>query len=78
MVNISTQLLISRHCGENEQAKQFAGVIQRGVIRMEALIRDLLTFSRTIHADEMGTGTADLSAALADALSVLKRSESVV
>jgi PAS domain S-box-containing protein len=72
MVNISTQLLIARHCGENEQAKQFAGVIQRGVIRMEALIRDLLTFSRTIHADEMGTGTADLSAALADALSVLK------
>jgi light-regulated signal transduction histidine kinase (bacteriophytochrome) len=39
---------------------------------MEALIHDLLTFSRTVHADDMPIGTADLSTSLSEALSVLK------
>jgi light-regulated signal transduction histidine kinase (bacteriophytochrome) len=39
---------------------------------MEALIHDLLTFSRTIHSEESPVGIADLSAALAEATSVLR------
>jgi light-regulated signal transduction histidine kinase (bacteriophytochrome) len=72
MVNVYTQLLIRRHAGENVQAKQYAAIIHQGVNRMEALIHDLLTFSRTIHAPEDSTETADLSVALAEATSVLK------
>jgi PAS domain S-box-containing protein len=72
MVNVYTQLLIRRHVGENVQAKQYAAIIHNGVNRMEALIHDLLTFSRTIHLQEDSTETADLSASLAEAISVLK------
>src|SRR3954447_5706826 len=39
---------------------------------MEALIRDLLTFSRAAHSKELPAGAADLAASLGDALSVLK------
>jgi signal transduction histidine kinase len=39
---------------------------------MEALLHDLLTFSRTIHTEEAPAGTADLSSALSQAMSVLK------
>src|ERR1700760_4277302 len=39
---------------------------------METLIRDLLTFSRTVHREERTLVRADLSAALEEALSVLK------
>jgi light-regulated signal transduction histidine kinase (bacteriophytochrome) len=72
MVNVYTQLLTRRHVGENVQAKQYATIIHQGVDRMEALIHDLLTFSSTIHAPEDSTDQADLSAALAEAMSVLK------
>ena len=72
MVNIYTQLLIKRHVGDNAQAQQYAAIVHSGVNRMEALIHDLLTFSKTIHSQEQPTETADLSAALAEAMSVLK------
>ena len=73
MVNVYTQLLLRRHVGDAPQAKQYAEIIHRGVNRMEALIHDLLAFSRTIHPnDELQAGTADLSAALTEAESVLK------
>jgi signal transduction histidine kinase len=40
---------------------------------MEALIKDLLAFSRTIHPEnELNASTADLSAALIEATSVLR------
>ena len=72
MVNVYTQLLTRRHVGENEQATQYATIIHEGVNRMEALIHDLLTFSRTIHSPERSTDTAELSAALVEAISILK------
>jgi light-regulated signal transduction histidine kinase (bacteriophytochrome) len=73
MVNVYTQLLIRRHVGRAPEATQYAEIIHRGVNRMEALIHDLLAFSRTIHPqDELHAGTADLSAALNEATSVLK------
>ncbi|HYO79774.1 MAG TPA: ATP-binding protein, partial [Bryobacteraceae bacterium] len=50
---------------------QYASIIHRGVDRMEALIHDLLTFSRTIHS-EPHLGIANLSEAVAEATSVLK------
>jgi light-regulated signal transduction histidine kinase (bacteriophytochrome) len=72
MVNVYTQLLIKRHVGDNAQAKQYAAIVHQGVNRMEALIHDLLTFSRTIHSEDHPAESADLSVALAEATSVLK------
>ena len=72
MVNIYTQLLMKRHIGEDSQAKQYAAIIHQGVNRMEALIHDLLIFSKTIHYEEKLNDRADLSAALAEATSVLR------
>jgi PAS domain S-box-containing protein len=71
-VNIYTQLILRDIGPENEKLYQYAGFIQRGVIRMEALIRDLLTFSRAAHSKELPAGAADLAASLGEALSVLK------
>jgi light-regulated signal transduction histidine kinase (bacteriophytochrome) len=39
---------------------------------MERLIRDLLTYSRSVQKDELPVGKADLAAALTEAISVLK------
>ena len=72
MVNVYTQLLMRRHVGEDPQAREYAAIIHEGVNRMEALIRDLLTFSKTIQSVDLPTEKADLSAALAEAISVLK------
>ena len=72
MVNIYTQLLLRRFIGENPEAQEYAGIVRQGVTRMEALIRDLLKFSRTVQSVELPDGIADLSSSLADALSVLK------
>jgi PAS domain S-box-containing protein len=71
-VNIYSQLVLRDIGPEKEKLYQYAGFIQRGVIRMEALIGDLLTFSRAVHPEELPVGTADLAAALGEALSVLK------
>ena len=73
MVNIYSELLIRGHVGDVPEARQYGDIIQRGVERMDALIQDLLAFSRTIHPDDqLAAGTADLSAALDEAMSVLK------
>jgi PAS domain S-box-containing protein len=71
MVNIYTQLLTRRYIGDNAQAQEYTAVIHQGVKRMESLIRDLLTFSRTIHSEEAVPGQADLSEALLEATSIL-------
>lgn len=73
MINIYTQLLLRRHVGAVAEAQEYAAVIQRSVGRLEVLIRDLLAFSRTIHAEEPPVATADLSAALLEAISVLQQ-----
>jgi PAS domain S-box-containing protein len=72
MVAVYTELLMNRFVGRNEEAQMFAGHIRQGVNRMQALIRDLLTYSLTAQRDELQLGTADLSAALNEAVSVLK------
>ena len=39
---------------------------------MQALIQDLLTFSRAVHTEALPVGTVDLEAALGEACSVLR------
>ena len=72
MVNIYTQLILKELDLSGTKLNQYAGFVQQGVSRMESLIQDLLTFSRTVHTDELPIGTADLSVSLREALSVLK------
>jgi PAS domain S-box-containing protein len=72
MVNIYTQLLIRRYVGDDPQARQFAEIISQGATRMEALIHDLLMYSRIVQRDALPVGTANLSESFAEALTVLK------
>lgn len=72
MVNIYTQRILRDVTGDKTKLSQYADFVRQGVGRMEVLIRDLLTFSRTVQPEEMPIGTADLSASLTEALSVLK------
>lgn len=72
MVNIYTQLLLRQIGGEDENLNQYAAIIRQGVTRMDALIQDLLTFSRTVHSEKLPIGTADLSNSFREALAVLK------
>jgi PAS domain S-box-containing protein len=72
MVNIYTHLIL-RTVGETEgKLTQYADFVRQGVSRMEALIHDLLTFSRTVHMDAISVGTAELSTSLDEAIAVLK------
>ena len=72
MVNIYTQLLLRRYVGQDADARQYGEMISQGVVRMGALINDLLTYSRTVQKEELPFGNADLSASLSEALTVLK------
>ncbi len=72
IVNIYTQLVVNDLGADKATLAQFADFIQQGVKRMDALIQDLLTFSRAVHSDELPVGTADLGASLREATSVLK------
>jgi PAS domain S-box-containing protein len=72
MVNIYTQLLVRDFCSKDPKAEKYAGIVRQGVARMERLIRDLLTYSRSVQNDELPVGKADLAAALTEAMSVLK------
>ena len=71
MVNVYTQLLVKRRLVDNEEANSYAEIITQGVRRMEALIDDVLSYSRVIHADTEA-GAIDLSAVLAEVLTNLK------
>ena len=71
MINIYTQLVVKKASGDDKQLNQYAGFISQGVERMERLIRDLLTFSRSVHLEGGGGESADLSVSLAQALAVM-------
>jgi signal transduction histidine kinase len=75
MVNIYTQLICEKFGGEkgtDPDLNLYAGFVGQGVHRMERLIRDLLTFSRTVHIESRDGTSADLSTSLAQAISILK------
>jgi signal transduction histidine kinase len=70
MVNIYTHLIL-KATQDDTKLSQYRDFVRQGIERMEALIRDLLTFSRTIQKDDPSIGVVDLSGALNEALSVL-------
>ncbi len=73
MVNIYTQLLL-RELGAqaSPEIAEYAGYVRSGVKRMEALIRDLLAYSRAGHYEASAeTGRAELGPALRRALADL-------
>ncbi len=72
MVGIYTQMLLLRHLPDNPQAKEFGAFIQQGVQRLEQLIQDLLSYSRTIHTDGAELGTVDLNESFAQACSTME------
>jgi PAS domain S-box-containing protein len=72
MVNIYTQQILKTIGTENKNLVDYSRFVKDGVVRMEALIRGLLSFSRSVHAEDTTVGMADLDASLAEALSVLK------
>jgi len=72
MIGIYSELLHRRYLGEDPKAAEFVGLVRQGVDRMEELIRDLLAYSRTIHADHTPPGKADLNESLAEAVKSLK------
>jgi PAS domain S-box-containing protein len=72
MVNIYTQLILRNPEGSKEDLAEYAGFVREGVTRMGVLIQDLLTFSKSVHTEDLEFGNADLSAALSQAMAVLK------
>lgn len=70
MVGVYAQLLTRRCLNEDAKAAEYSEFIRKGVTRMEQLIDDLLSFSRTVHADE-SPGEADLNQALRVAMETL-------
>jgi PAS domain S-box-containing protein len=72
MVNIYTHLILRNLSDMDGKLSEYSAFVRQGVTRMEALIHDLLAFSRTVHADEQSAATADLALSLSEAMSVLK------
>jgi signal transduction histidine kinase len=58
---------------QNEQAQEYAEIVQGSVRRMERLIADLLSYSRMIESGPI-TQIADLNGSLSEGLAVLKES----
>jgi PAS domain S-box-containing protein len=74
MVGAHTELLLRRHIPESDtRAAKLASFIQTGVRRMEALVRDLLAYSRAVHDEGRGASLIPLDAALDQALDILGR-----
>ena len=71
MLNLYTELLLKKLGGGDGECGIYANVIRQCVSRMDALLRDLLTFSHAVHSEELPGGTADLSASLNEALTML-------
>lgn len=72
-INIYTQLLLRRHEDVlNADARECSHLIRSGVGRMESLIHDLLSYSRSAYERLTETGTTDAHYALTDALEKLE------
>jgi PAS domain S-box-containing protein len=72
MVNIFTQKILRTPEEEKDKLREYGAIVKEGVNRMEALIHDLLTFSRVIQREDQSVGAADLQSALDEARLVLK------
>ena len=74
MVNIYSQLLVKRFGAADPQADEYAQIVTQGVLRMQELIKDLLSYARTVQREELPVGVADLSTAFSDARVILQDS----
>jgi signal transduction histidine kinase len=72
MVGIYSQLLLEQVPGTDRDAQMYAEVVRNGVLQMEALIKDLLTYSRTVHPEQDEAHSADLNQSLQEALGTLQ------
>jgi PAS domain S-box-containing protein len=73
MVNIYTQLLLKHFADATDKDIQgYAAFIREGVQHMTNLIRDLLSYSRTIHEEYERFPSADLVVPFSQALTVLR------
>jgi signal transduction histidine kinase len=72
MVKIYTQLILKQIDRSNPALDRYAEFVQQGAARMEELIRDLLTYSRTVHNEGVEIGRADLGQSLAEATEVMR------
>ncbi len=70
MVSIYSKLLLENRDSEELQ-RQSSEFVREGVSRMEALIRDLLAYSRTVHDDATEPGEANLQESFRQAVSDL-------
>jgi PAS domain S-box-containing protein len=75
MVKLYTELLLKRgQISESRDAQQSAEFIRRGVTRMQALLKDLLTYITIAEeGKEARAGRVALSAVLADVLAIYAR-----
>lgn len=81
MVAAYTQLLADRYLGKlDETADKYIGYAVEGALRMQALIRDMLAFSRVGHNGQLGDVdcTTALVAALLNLRAVLEESGATV
>lgn len=73
MVNIYSHLLVKRLGAASPEAAKYGQFVEQGVLRMETLIKDLLTYSHTVRRDDdLAETTADLAAALLEARTILR------
>jgi signal transduction histidine kinase len=72
IVNLYTQLILKELGNDRSELNQYGTIVREGVTRMHALIQDLLTFSRTLHATDLPEEEADLNEAVSQACFVLK------
>lgn len=72
-VNIYTELLFRRlNLADDTQAHEFAGFVHQGVRRMEALIRDLLSYARVVHREQEAAVELCVAEAVEDAMNNLR------
>lgn len=72
MVNTYAQLLVRSTGQGNPEHQMFAQYIQSGVDRMRTLIKDLLSYSRVIHAPAFDFTDTDMNSVLAIAMANLE------
>jgi PAS domain S-box-containing protein len=71
IVTIYAQLMLRQAGEQDEKLATYSGFVRQGVSRMEALLDDLLTFSRAVHSDTQPDAKADLAEALRQAMASL-------
>lgn len=72
-VGIYSQLILKQLETDDPNLKQYGEFVRNGVLRMETLIRDLLAYSRAVHARDGASEKADLLGCFSQAVSTLNK-----